>query len=212
MATVAEERVEVRAQARWVRSPARKARLVLDLIRGRSVPEARSVLTFSTRGISGEIEKVLRSAVANAEQNHGLIGEELYVSACYADEGPTLKRWQARARGRAGRIHKGSCHITVLLSPVETDSGGRKASKGRAAVSEVTEAQPRRRRVRKQPGAEAPVEPTPAEEKPAAKTSEPKAPRRVRAPRAKKETTTDTATPKAGGQRRVTRKKKEETE
>src|SRR6266850_3108029 len=106
----AQETLEVRAQARWVRTSARKARLVLDHIRGRSVPEARTVLAFSERAVARDIERVLRSAVANAEANHGLPGDELIVIAAYADEGPTLKRWKARARGRTGRIFKRTCH------------------------------------------------------------------------------------------------------
>ena len=113
------ERVQVRAQAKWVRMSARKARLVLDLVRGRTVPEARTVLAFTPRAAAREIEKVLSSAVANAEANHNLDGDELVVSAAYVDEGPVLKRWRARARGRAARIHKPTCHITVKLTQVE---------------------------------------------------------------------------------------------
>jgi large subunit ribosomal protein L22 len=108
---------EVRAQAKWVRTSPRKARLVVEHIRGRSVPEARTVLAFTTRAAARDVEKVLRSAVANAEANHGLIGDDLYVSSAYVDEGPTLKRWRARARGRAARIHKHTCHITVKVAP-----------------------------------------------------------------------------------------------
>jgi large subunit ribosomal protein L22 len=108
----------VRAQAKWVRMSARKARLVTDHIRGRTVPEARTVLAFTTRAAAREIDKVLRSAVANAEANHGLFGDDLRVSAAYVDEGPTMKRWRARARGRASRIHKRTCHITIELAPV----------------------------------------------------------------------------------------------
>jgi large subunit ribosomal protein L22 len=108
--------VEVRAQAKWVRCSARKARLVLDTIRGRGVPEARTVLTFSTRDAARDIDKVLRSAVANAEANHGFNGDDMVISACYADEGPGLKRWKPRARGRADRIVKGTCHITIKLA------------------------------------------------------------------------------------------------
>jgi len=106
---------EVRAQAKWVHCSARKARLVLDTIRGRSVPEARTVLAFSTRDVARDIDKVLRSAVANAEANHGFFGDDMVISACYADEGPRLKRWKPRARGRADRIIKGTCHITIRL-------------------------------------------------------------------------------------------------
>jgi large subunit ribosomal protein L22 len=108
---------EVRAQAKWVRSSARKARLVTDLIRGRTVPEARTILAFSQRAVAREVEKVLRSAVANAETNHGLSGDDLVVVAAYADEGPTLKRGRPRARGRFNRIFKRTCHITIRLAP-----------------------------------------------------------------------------------------------
>ncbi len=107
---------EVRAEAKWVRTSARKARLVLEHIRGRTVPEARTVLAFSDRAVARDIERVLRSAVANAEANHGLAGDDLIVVAAYADEGPTLKRWRARARGRVARIRKRTCHITVKLA------------------------------------------------------------------------------------------------
>ena len=114
-----ETRQEVRAEAKWVRTSARKARLVLEHIRGRTVPEARSVLAFSERAVARDVELVLRSAVANAEANHGLIGDELFVLAAYADEGPTLKRGRPRARGRYGRIFKRTCHITVRLAERE---------------------------------------------------------------------------------------------
>ena len=111
------ERQEVKAVARWVRMSPRKARLVAEHIRGRSVPEARTVLAFTQRAAAREIEKVLRSAVANAEANHGLNGDNLVVSAAYVDEGPVMKRWRARARGRVARIKKPTCHITVKLVP-----------------------------------------------------------------------------------------------
>jgi len=118
MAVVEQERESVRAQARWVHSSARKARLVTDLIRGRSVPEARTILAFSSRAVAKDVEKVLRSAVANAESRPDLHwhGDELVVTAAYADEGPTLKRWRARARGRVARIRKRTCHITIELA------------------------------------------------------------------------------------------------
>jgi large subunit ribosomal protein L22 len=107
----------VRAVAKWVRMSPRKARLVAEHIRGRSVPEARTVLAFTQRAAAREIEKVLRSAVANAEANHGLTGDDLVISAAYVDEGPVMKRWRARARGRVARIRKPTCHITVKLVP-----------------------------------------------------------------------------------------------
>jgi large subunit ribosomal protein L22 len=121
MAAVETEQQTVRAQAKFVHSSARKARLVTDLIRGRSVPEARTVLAFSQRAVARDIEKVLRSAVANAESRPDLHwnGDDLVVVTAYADEGPTLKRWRARARGRAAKIFKRTCHITIVLAPKE---------------------------------------------------------------------------------------------
>ena len=114
----APEKPEVRAEAKWVRVSPRKARLVVEHIRGRTVPEARTVLAFTQRAAAREIEKVLRSAVANAETNPNLNwnGDDLVVSAAYVDEGPTIKRWRARARGRVARIHKRTCHITVRVA------------------------------------------------------------------------------------------------
>jgi large subunit ribosomal protein L22 len=118
MAVAEQEQQTVRAQARWVHSSARKARLVTDLIRGRSVPEARTILAFSNRAVAKDVDKVLRSAVANAESRPDLHwqGDELVIAAAYADEGPTLKRWRARARGRVARIRKRTCHITIELT------------------------------------------------------------------------------------------------
>jgi large subunit ribosomal protein L22 len=118
VAVVEQEREVVRAQAKWVHSSARKARLVTDLIRGRSVPEARTILAFSNRAVAKDVDKVLRSAVANAETHPALHwqGDDLVVVAAYADEGPTLKRWRARARGRVARIRKRTCHITIELA------------------------------------------------------------------------------------------------
>jgi large subunit ribosomal protein L22 len=115
---VAAPEQEVRAEAKWVRSSARKARLVVEHLRGLSVPEARTVLAFSTRAVARDVEKVLRSAVANAESNPNLNwnGDDLYVSTAYVDEGPTIKRFQMRARGRMGRINKRTCHITIKLA------------------------------------------------------------------------------------------------
>ena len=123
---------EVRAEAKYVRVSARKARLVTDHIRGRSVPEARTVLAFTDRAVAKEIEKVLHSAVSNAEANHGMVGDELFVSTVYVDEGPTIKRWRARARGRVARIRKRTCHITISLAQLPTTS----AAPPRAAATE----------------------------------------------------------------------------
>src|SRR4051795_12492794 len=118
MATV--ERQEVKAVAKWVRITPRKARLVVEHIRGRTVPEARTMLAFTERAAAREIDKLLRSAVANAEANHNLIGDDLVVKTVYVDEGPTIKRWRARARGRAVRVRKRTCHITLTLGPATT--------------------------------------------------------------------------------------------
>ena len=106
---------EVRAQAKYVRMSPRKARLVAEHIRGRSVPEARAVLAFTSREAAGVLQKVLQSAVSNAEANHGIAEDRLYVKATYVDAGPVMKRWRARARGRVARIRKRTCHITVTL-------------------------------------------------------------------------------------------------
>jgi large subunit ribosomal protein L22 len=111
----AAERQEVKAVAKWVHASPRKARLVVEHIRGRSVPEARTVLAFTQRAAARDVAKVLSSAVANAEANHNLVGDDLIVAAAYVDEGPVLKRWRARARGRAARIQKPTCHITIKL-------------------------------------------------------------------------------------------------
>ena len=119
------ERPGTRAQVKYVRTSAYKAREILDLIRNLSYAEASEILTFSERAISRTIQKCLDSAVANAEHNDGLEAEELFVAACYADEGPTLKRWRPRARGRATRIRKRTCHITIGLAPAIDRPQGR---------------------------------------------------------------------------------------
>jgi large subunit ribosomal protein L22 len=153
--TATDDVQRVRAQAKWARMSARKARLVLDHIRGRTVPEARTILAFTPRAAATEIEKVLRSAVANAEANHGLDGDELVVEAAYADEGPTLKRWRARARGRVNRVRKRTCHVTLVLAevpePVRPARRSRpsKAAAAGASSSEKSSAKPKTTRRRK---------------------------------------------------------------
>ena len=107
----------VRAQAKYVRSSARKARLVCDHIRGKSVDEARAILALTPRAIARDWSKLLESAVANAEHNHELVGEDLYIKAVHADEGPTIKRFRPRAMGRATKIRKRTSHLTILLTP-----------------------------------------------------------------------------------------------
>jgi ribosomal protein L22 len=111
--------VEVRAQAKYVRTSARKARLVCDHIRGKDVAQARAILAFTPRAAAKDWAKLLESAVANAEHNHELVGEDLKITAVYADEGPTLKRYRPRAMGRATRIRKRTSHLTITLTPKE---------------------------------------------------------------------------------------------
>jgi ribosomal protein L22 len=109
----------VRAQAKYVRTSARKARLVCDHIRGKSVDEARAILAMTSRSVASDWTKLLDSAVANAENNHELVGDDLKILAVYADEGPTLKRFRPRAMGRATSIRKRTSHLTITLTPKE---------------------------------------------------------------------------------------------
>ena len=149
--------MQSRAEAKYVRVSARKARVVLEHIRGRSVPEARTILAFTTRAAAEDIGKVLGSAVANAESTHALDGDELVVVAAYADEGPTLKRWRARARGRVNRIRKRTCHITVIVgeNPKAAEGPKRKAAKPAAKADTAPVA----------PAAEKPKRKAPAKKK-----------------------------------------------
>ena len=166
-------RTEVRAEARFVRAAPRKAQLVAEQIRGRPVAEARTILAFMTRDAARDVEKVLNSAVANAETNPGLVGDELYVSAAYVGAGPTLKRWRARARGRVARIKKRTCHITIRLARV----GARAIPEPRGSVvleppaPEPAEDAPKRKRASRKKGepAEKGEEKPNAEKKPASR-------------------------------------------
>ena len=107
----------VRARARYVRVAPRKARLIADQVRGMPVDEARTLLAFSSRGAARDVARLIESAAANAEANHELIADDLRIAEICVDEGPTLKRWRARARGRATRIEKRTSHLTVALTP-----------------------------------------------------------------------------------------------
>jgi large subunit ribosomal protein L22 len=146
-----EQRQTVRANAKYVRSSARKARLVTDLIRGRSVPEARTILAFSARAVARDVDKVLRSAVANAESRPDLHwnGDDLVITAAYADEGPTLKRHRPRARGRVSAIMKRTCHITVELA-----QSAEAAERAAAATAERPKRQRRQQQAETAPEAE----------------------------------------------------------
>ncbi|HEV7938608.1 MAG: 50S ribosomal protein L22 [Solirubrobacteraceae bacterium] len=107
----------VRAQARYVRTSARKARMVCGHLRGKSVDEARAILAFTPREVARDWSKLLESAVANAENNHELIEDDLLVREAFADEGPTIKRFRPRAQGRATPIRKRTSHLTITLTP-----------------------------------------------------------------------------------------------
>ena len=109
----------IKAHARYVRTSARKARLVCDHIRGHSVTEARMILAHTPRDVAGDWQKLLESAVANAEHNLELDGENLRILSVQADEGPTLKRFRPRAMGRASAIHKRTSHLSISLTPKE---------------------------------------------------------------------------------------------
>ena len=129
------ERPGTLAVVRHSRMSAYKAREVLDLIRGKHVDEADEILRFVEREASVTIRKVLASAVANAQANDDQDPERLYVSACYADEGPTLKRWRPRARGRATRIRKRTCHITVIVSRMSDEDVARRQARSTSATA-----------------------------------------------------------------------------
>jgi len=113
--------MRVKAQAKYVRQSPYKVRRVLDLVRGLPVGEAEDVLRLTSRGATEPIAKVLKSAVANAEHNHALDADELVVAEAFADEGPTLKRYRPRARGRATRIRKRTSHITIVVSDMNEE-------------------------------------------------------------------------------------------
>src|SRR3954453_23500647 len=142
MAAVQQQRI-VRANAKYVRSSARKARLITDLIRGRSVPAALTILGCSSRAVAKDVEKVLRSAVANAESRPDLHwnGDDLIIVTAYADEGPTIKRHKPLARGRVNQILKRTCHITVELA---------QSPAAMRAAEEAAAAKPKRQRAPKQ--------------------------------------------------------------
>jgi large subunit ribosomal protein L22 len=165
----AQQTQEVRAAAKWLRISPRKARLVVEHIRGRSVPEARTVLAFTDRAAAREVEKLLRSAVSNAEANHGMIGDDLVVKTVFVDAGPVIKRWRPRARGRSAQIRKRTCHITLTLVPSLTATVTRAEP---AAAEEKPKRTPRRKAA---PKAKAETKQPAAAKKDTASEDEPKA-------------------------------------
>lgn len=154
------ERPGTRAQVKYLRVSAYKAREVLNLIRDAHVSDADQILQFVERDVATPIRKCLASAVANAENNDSQDPEALFVSACYADEGPTLKRWRPRARGRATRIRKRTCHVTIIVSRLpeaeirrraeretaaQAATGGRRPTQSQAATRRARVARSRQR-------------------------------------------------------------------
>jgi large subunit ribosomal protein L22 len=190
------EVTRVRAQARFVRGSARKARVVLEHIRGKSVVQARAALAFTPRAAARDILAMLESAAANAENNHDLESSELRIEEAYADEGPTLKRWQPRARGRAMRIRKRSCHLTIVLrhDPKLAEAAAATGTRRGSAAQATIEATQRARRTGKA-APEAVAETTETTETPAASEAPAPKKRRARAkakaPEAIQETTAD---------------------
>ena len=228
------ERTEVRAEARYVRAAPRKAQLIVDQIRGRPVPEARTILAFMTRDAARDVRRVLDSAAANAEANHGLDSDDLYVVSAFVGAGPTLKRWKARARGRVGRIKKRTCHITIALAPpageaipalierpapvtlteepepIVVDDATGEVVAGEAPVEEApAEDTPKRTRAPRKKAAEAEAETVEVPE-----AEEAPKPKRMRAAKPKAEAETaepEIAEPEAEAKPKTTRKKKTET-
>ena len=136
MAMATESPTQVRASAKTLRMSARKARIVLEHIRGKSVAEARTILAFTPRAAATDIQAILRSAAANAEANHGFDDADgLVILHAYADEGPTLKRWRARARGRVNRINKRTCHVTIVIGENPKGVSPRRAAASAAAAA-----------------------------------------------------------------------------
>ena len=220
-----------------MRAAPRKAQLIVDQIRGRPVPEARTILAFMTRDAANDVRKVLDSAAANAEANHGLMADELYVVSAFVGAGPTLKRWRARARGRVGRIKKRTCHITIALAlptgeaipapierpapvtlteepePIIVDETGAVVEQEAPAEEAPAEEKPKRTRSRKkaeEPAtAEAEAEPAvEAEEAPAEEKPKPKRTRAAK-PKADAEATEE---PKAPAKPRSRKKPAAEAE
>ena len=119
MAEAPDTPIVVRAKARYLRSAPRKVRLVADQVRGLPIEEARALLQFSPKAAARDVQRLIDSAAANAENNHDLIADEMRIAEIYVDEGPTLRRWRPRARGRATKIDKRTSHLSVALTPIE---------------------------------------------------------------------------------------------
>ena len=187
MATATDQPTLVRAQVRHLRCSARKARVILDHVRGLSVMQAEATLQFSPRAAARDVLGLLRSATANAKENHDIDRAELVIDHCFADEDRTLKRFKPRARGRASSIHKRMCHVTIVLRHVAVPEQ-RDISAAQATIA----AESRRARTRRVPGAaateETAVDETATEETAESTAPAPKAASKPRAPKAAAET------------------------
>jgi large subunit ribosomal protein L22 len=157
-----------KASAKYVRSSASKARVVLNLVRNQDVRTADEILQFTDREMARVVRKVLASAVANATTNDELDADELFVKACFADEGPTLKRFRPRAKGRAGKINKRTCHITVIVDRMSDEQLAVREAKTMAKGVPTSN---RRARVAASRKAAAPADEAPVAEAPAEDTT-----------------------------------------
>jgi large subunit ribosomal protein L22 len=172
-ATKKQDTPQTRATLRYFRTSAFKVREVLDLIRGLDVDDARHVLQFSERGPAEQVLKVLNSAVANADHTLNIPADELFVSVAYADEGPTIKRWRPRARGRATRIRKRTCHITVMVARLsDAELQARRRRESATGTQRRRGVMPGRRRKATETAASGDAAPKAAKGKAAAATEE----------------------------------------
>ncbi|MDO5329404.1 MAG: 50S ribosomal protein L22 [Coriobacteriia bacterium] len=182
--------MEVKAQAKYIRISPRKARIVVDQIRGKKVEDARLALRFITRSAAEIVETTLNSAVANAEDQHHLRAESLVISKAYVDEGPTIKRYRPRAKGAASHINKRTCHITIIVSNGKDDEKKAKSAP-KKIETEKKEAPKKETTASKKPAAKkSTAAKKPAAKKPAAnKTTAAKKTTTAKKPAAKKTTT-----------------------
>ena len=193
--TVAPDAPEAMATARFIRMSPSKARQVVDLIRGRHVDEARQMLAFTQRGATLPVRKVLESAIANAEHNRSLAADELFIARAWVDEGPTLRRFRPRAMGRATRINKRTCHISVVVGRPEEE-----------APVERPKKRPRRKSTQS-PGKKTTAKKTTAKKTTAKKTNAKSTAKKTNAKSTAKKTTAKKTTAKKTTAKKTTAKK-----
>ncbi|MGH2776875.1 MAG: 50S ribosomal protein L22 [Actinomycetota bacterium] len=189
--TVAPDAQEAIATARFIRMSPSKARQVVDLIRGRHVDEARQMLAFTQRGATLPVRKVLESAIANAEHNRSLAADELFIARAWVDEGPTLRRFRPRAMGRATRINKRTCHISVVVGRPEEEAPAER---------------PKKRSTRRKSTTSPPAKKTTARKSTSKKTTK-KSSKKTTAKSTAKKTTTKKTTAKKTTAKKATKKK-----